>query len=89
MDLRHKPTADDCVMAQWFKDSGKPFVVVANKQDKIKKSQWEPNLALIRETLQLPETVPIVSFSAEKGLGREELLGMILDHIREEKEGRT
>lgn len=89
VDLRHKPTADDCVMAQWFKDSGKPFVVVANKQDKIKKSQWEPNLALIRETLQLPETVPIVSFSAEKGLGREELLGMILDHIREEKEGRT
>ena len=89
VDLRHKPTADDCVMAQWFKDSGKPFVVVANKQDKIKKSQWEPNLALIRETLQRPETVPIVSFSAEKGLGREELLGMILDHIREEKEGRT
>lgn len=53
VDLRHKPTADDCVMAQWFKDSGKPFVVVANKQDKIKKSEWEPNLVRIRETLVL------------------------------------
>ena len=81
VDLRHKPTADDCVMAQWFKDSGKPFVVVANKQDKIKKSEWEPNLARIRETLALDTQTPVISFSAEKGLGKEELLGVILDHI--------
>ena len=81
VDARHKPTADDCVMAQWFKDSGKPFVVVANKQDKIKKSEWEPNLARIRETLVLDAQTPVISFSAEKGLGKEELLGVILDHI--------
>ncbi len=89
VDMRHKPTADDCVMCQWFKDSGKPFVVVANKQDKLKKSQLEPNLALIRETLQLPETVPVLPFSAEKGVGREELLGILLDYIRGEKEARA
>lgn len=88
VDMRHKPTADDCVMCQWFKDSGKPFAVVANKQDKLKKSQLEPNLALIRETLQLPETVPVLPFSAEKGVGREELLGVILEHIRGKKEAR-
>ena len=82
VDLRHKPTADDCAMVRWFLDSGKPFVVVANKHDKIKKSQWEPNLAVIRETLELPETVPVISFSAEKGLGKEELLAVILDHVR-------
>lgn len=81
VDLRHKPTADDCTMAQWFRDSGKPFVVVANKQDKIKKSEWEPNLARIRETLSLDEATPILSFSAEKGLGKEELMAVILDHI--------
>ena len=82
VDLRHKPTADDRTMADWFKGSGKPFVVVANKHDKIKKSEWEPNLARIRETLALPEEVPVISFSAEKGLGREELLEVILDHVR-------
>ncbi len=82
VDLRHKPTNDDCVMAQWFKDSGKPFVVVANKHDKIKKSEWEPNVARIRDTLELDEQTPVISFSAEKGLGREELLGVILEHIR-------
>ncbi len=83
VDLRHKPTADDCNMVRWFMDSGKPFVVVANKHDKIKKSQWEPNLALIRETLELPEEVPIISFSAEKGLGKDELLQVILDYVNE------
>ena len=82
VDLRHKPTADDCSMVNWFLDSGKPFVVVANKHDKIKKSQWEPNLALIRETLRLPDQVPVISFSAEKGLGKEELLEIIFDHVR-------
>ena len=79
--LRHKPTADDCNMVRWFMESGKPFVVVANKQDKIKKSQLEANLILIRETLDLPEDVPVISFSAENGLGREELLAVILDHV--------
>ena len=68
-------------MAQWFQNSGKPFVVVANKQDKIKKSEWEPNLARIRETLSRDEATPIISFSAEKGLGKEELMAVILDHI--------
>ena len=84
VDLRHKPTQDDCVMAQWFKNSGKPFVVVANKHDKIKKSEWEPNLARIRETLELDQQTPVISFSAEKGLGREDLLGVILDHVQDE-----
>ena len=66
---------------QELKELGKPFVVVANKQDKIKKSEWEPNLARIRETLVLDAQTPVISFSAEKGLGKEELLGVILDHI--------
>ncbi len=74
VDARHKPTADDLTMAEWFKNSGKAFVVAANKLDKLKKSEIEPNLALIRETLGLPETVPVIPFSAEKGQGREQLL---------------
>ncbi|MDO4517173.1 MAG: ribosome biogenesis GTP-binding protein YihA/YsxC [Bacillota bacterium] len=86
VDIRHKPTQDDCGMAQWFKASGKPFVVVANKHDKIKKSEWEPNVARIRETLELSEETPVISFSAEKGTGREELMAIILDHIQATKE---
>ena len=77
VDARHKPTADDVTMAQWFKDSGCRMVVVANKLDKLKKKEIEPNLALIRETLALPEQVLLIPFSAEKGQGRDTLLQQI------------
>ena len=69
VDARHKPTADDCTMVEWFKASGKPFAVVANKLDKCKKSEIEGNLARIRETLKLEESTPVLPFSAEKGRG--------------------
>ena len=78
VDARHKPTANDVIMADYFKASGKPFVVVANKMDKLKKSEIEPNLACIRETLTLPEEVELIPFSAENGLGREQLLRVLL-----------
>ena len=77
VDARHKPTADDVTMAQWFKASGCRMVVVANKLDKLKKSEIEPNLARIRETLALPEQVLLIPFSAEKGQGRDALLQQI------------
>ena len=81
VDARHKPTADDVTMAECFKATGKPFVVVANKLDKLKRSEIEGNLALIRQTLDLPDSVKVIPFSAEKGTGREELLAQIIGHL--------
>lgn len=81
VDARHKPTADDVTMAQWFKASGCSMVVVANKLDKLKKSEIEPNLELIRRTLELPEEIILIPFSAEKGQGREILLSQIVNLI--------
>lgn len=81
VDSRHKPTADDVTMAQWFKSTGCPLVVVANKSDKLKKSEIEPNLELIRLTLGLDEETPLILFSAEKGSGRDELMSQILKYI--------
>lgn len=78
VDARHAPTKLDCVMADLFKDTERPFVVVANKLDKLKKSEVEPNLRCIRETLALPEYVKLIPFSAENGTGREELVREIL-----------
>lgn len=77
VDSRHRPTADDVVMADWFKATECPMVVVANKCDKLKKSELAPNEALIRGTLALPGDVPVIMFSAEKGEGRERLFGLI------------
>lgn len=77
VDIRHKPTKDDKIMADWFLQAGVPYTIIANKLDKIKKSEQEKNLNLIRQTLLLPEDVPIVPFSAEKGNGRDNILSMI------------
>lgn len=81
VDCRHAPTNNDITMARWFIDSGCPFVVVANKLDKVKKSQLEGNLATIREDLELPENCPVIPFSAEKGDGREVLVKYILSAV--------
>ena len=81
VDARHPPTNNDITMAGWFLDSGCPFVVVANKLDKLKKSEIEPNLRTIREDLSLLEDCAVIPFSAEKGTGRDELLRKILDTV--------
>ncbi len=81
VDARHKPTADDCTMFRWFRDTGCPLVIVANKLDKLKKSEIEPNLQLIRDILELEEKDRFIPFSAEKGTGREELLSAIFTGI--------
>lgn len=81
VDSRHKPTADDVTMAQWFKSTQCPMVVVANKCDKLKKSEIEPNMALIRETLELPDEVVLIPFSAEKGNGKDALMAEILKYV--------
>ena len=81
VDYRHPPTNNDITMARWFLDSGCPFVVVANKMDKLKKSELAPNLVTIRQDLELPEETPIIPFSAEKGNGRDELVKLILETV--------
>ena len=82
VDARHQPTVNDCTMADCFKQSGKPFVVVANKLDKLKKSEIEGNLQRTAETLEVsPDQV--IPFSAEKGTGRETLIRLILDCVEE------
>ncbi|MEG1632549.1 MAG: ribosome biogenesis GTP-binding protein YihA/YsxC [Oscillospiraceae bacterium] len=77
VDSRHAPTGDDITMAEWFKATGKPFVVVANKSDKLKPSERAANPELIRAALTLPDEVPLLLFSAEKGTGRDILIGEI------------
>lgn len=77
VDIRHKPTADDVTMHNWFRETGCPEIVVANKLDKLKTSQVAPALALIRETLEMGEEEELIPFSAEKGTGREQLIRLL------------
>ena len=82
VDARHAPTKLDCVMAELFLSTGCPFVVVANKLDKLKKSEIEPNMQTIRDTLNLPAETKLIPFSAEKGTGRAELVSTIMNEVK-------
>lgn len=77
VDSRHTPTGDDCTMADWFRGTGKPLIVAANKMDKLKKSEYDERLEDIRSTLKLTSDTPLLLVSAEDGTGRGELLGLL------------
>ena len=77
VDARHTPTADDRTMADWFRGTGKPLIVAANKMDKLKKSEYEEKLEDIRCTLELDADMPLLLVSADNGTGRGELLNLL------------
>ena len=77
VDARHKPTNDDILIANWFKEADCRFIIVANKIDKVKKSAINENVAVIREILALSDTTPLILYSAVTGTGRGELIAAI------------
>lgn len=78
-DHRREPTEDDVAMAKVFRDIGVPFVVAANKADKCPKSQIAELNEKTREILK--PSAGVVSFSAFKGLGKQELLNSIFQKL--------
>ncbi len=70
VDMRHKPTKDDIMMFDWIVESGFEPIVIATKKDKVKPSQREDALELIKNTLGIDNVIP---FSSEKGDGVEEV----------------
>ncbi len=81
VDARHAPTKLDVVMAELFQNTGCPFVVVANKLDKLKKSEIVPNMERIRADLKLSPGTALIPFSAEKGTGRGELVNAVFHAV--------
>ena len=77
VDIRHAPTQDDYTMREFFRNAGVPFITVANKADKLKKSELEPCLAQIRQMLGMDGEELLLPYSCLKGTGRGELLSFI------------
>ncbi len=80
VDIRHAPTKDDVMMYEWIVANGLKPIIVATKLDKIKRSQKDKNLKIVRETLGAEKDVKIVPYSSETKAGRDELL-MILNKL--------
>lgn len=73
IDIRHAPSANDRIMYEWILNQGYQPVIIATKLDKIKRSQVQKQLKLIREGLQVVKGTTIIPFSAQTKQGREEI----------------
>ena len=71
VDIRHKPSANDKQMFEWMEYVGYDPIVIATKLDKIKRSQVDRQIKLIREGLGADKETIIVPFSAQTKQGRE------------------
>lgn len=73
VDIRHEPSQNDCQMFDWIVDAGFTPIVIATKLDKIKKSQLQKQLKMIRQKLGMKPGEPLIPFSAETKQGRDEI----------------
>lgn len=77
IDIRHEPSENDRIMYDWICRNGYHPVIIATKLDKIKRSQVQKQLKLIRTSLETePETI-LIPFSAETKQGREEIYELL------------
>lgn len=81
IDIRHEPSANDCIMYNWIVENGFHPVIIATKLDKINRSQIAKHVKIIKTKLEVVPGTPIIPFSAETKQGREEIWNMIEELI--------
>lgn len=86
IDIRHKPSENDCLMYHWMKDRGFAPVIIATKLDKINRSQIQKQLKLIRDTLQVDKGTIMIPFSALSKQGRDEIYDLLDSFMTEPEE---
>lgn len=72
VDLRHEPTDDDCMMYDFLKHYNIPCIIIATKADKVKKGKWAQHKKVVKETLDMDPSDPLILFSSETGMGFDE-----------------
>lgn len=77
VDIRHEPSANDKMMYDWILHNGFTPVIIATKLDKIKRSQLQKNLKIIRTKLDMSKDDRIFPYSALSKQGRNEILDYI------------
>ncbi|MBQ9429839.1 MAG: ribosome biogenesis GTP-binding protein YsxC, partial [Clostridia bacterium] len=80
IDVRIGATNDDLTMLEWLANAGIPYIVVATKADKLSKTALAAQLEKIRLGAAIPESVPILPFSAQTRAGKQEVWNMLLHY---------
>lgn len=77
IDIRHEPSANDRQMYEWIVAQGYEPIIIATKLDKLKRSQVQKHVKMIKEGLRLLPGTVVIPFSAETKQGREEIWELI------------
>lgn len=77
IDIRHEPSANDKQMYEWILSNGYHPIIIATKLDKIKRSQIQKQIKLVKEGLGVEKGTIVIPFSAETKQGREEIYDLI------------
>jgi len=77
VDLRHKPSEDDCIMYEYLKAYQIPVTIIATKSDKVRRTHIKKHMDLVKETLNLQREDSFIKYSSEDGTGKEEVLSML------------
>ena len=86
IDIRHAPGKNDIQMYEWVKQMGFEPIIIATKADKIKRSQLDKCLKVIRETLQLGKETTMIPFSSVSKQGREEIYELLDSYLQKEND---
>ena len=87
IDIRHAPSGNDRIMYDWIRNQGYEPIIIATKLDKIKRSQIQKQMKLIRTTLEAEAGTLIIPFSAETKQGRDEIYDILDQLIAEQQNG--
>ena len=77
IDIRHDPSANDKMMYDWIVSNGYKPVIISTKLDKLKRSQIQKHVKMVREGLGLEKEDVLIPFSAETKQGRDEIWALI------------
>ena len=88
IDIRHEPSANDKDMYQWILAQGYEPVIIATKLDKIKRSQVQKQLKILKDGLKLVPGTQLIPFSAETKQGRDEIWNLITSYMEETSDER-
>ena len=84
IDIRHEPSQNDVMMYDWICHNGFTPVIIATKADKIKRSQLQKNIKIIRQKLGMQKDELLFPFSALTRQGRDEILDYVEQIVRGE-----
>ena len=77
VDIRHEPSANDKMMYEWVVSQGYHPIIIATKLDKIKRSQVDKHLKMLRTGLSLVPGTKIIPFSSMTKQGRDEIWELV------------